>query len=194
MQSGNFEGVIRLINSGEHPDNIRTEQGFCALIACFPCNATHVAARLLKAGANPNVPPDASPDKSYLGHILESSGPGFAQPMLRVFLEAGADPNMPLQVVEGPFPLHYAAAHALAGPASLLASHGANPFARDTVGKTAIDHLLGLPDFQKALLLGAIFPPPVPPDRLDTLIQSLRHEAPDLLAWLEEAWSGDRLS
>lgn len=190
MQSGNPEGVIRLINAGAHPDEIRNEQGFCALMMCLPGDVAHVASRLLKAGANPNVPPPPSQDKTYLGHILECAGAGYSQPMLQAFLVAGADPDMPLHVVEGPRPLHFAASRALAGPAALLAAHGANPFERDEQGKTAIDHLLGLPDFQKALLLGAIFPPPLSPDRLETLLACLPQEEHELLSWLEEAWGG----
>lgn len=190
MQSGNFDGVIKMLRLGIHPDEIHTEQDMCALMACLSNDATQVADRLLKAGAHPDRNPQNSQDMTYLGCLLSRQDPGFNQPMIALLLEHGASPELPI-FQGGPLPLHYAASHALAGPAALLARSGANPFAVDSGGLSALDHALTLPDFKKAILICSLFPPPISRTRLELLLARLPQDDQALLSWLDKTWSAD---
>ena len=190
MQSGNFDGVIKLLSAEVHPDKIHTEQNICALMSCLSNNAIQVADRLLKAGANPDRNPYTNQSFTYLGCLLSRLDPGFNQPMMALFLAHGASPELLLQS-GGPSPLHYAVSNALAGPVAMLVRNGANPFAVDASGFSSLDLALGLPEFQKALLIWALFPPPIARHRLEELLSRLPQDDPALLAWLEKIWSAD---
>ena len=186
MQSGNFAEAGRLLNAGWAPDKLRTAQGASALLCCVTHNDCAFAKRLLQFGANPNRPEGGSQEKTYIGHVLGYEAPRDNQPMLQLLLKFGADPMLAISQ-DGQLPLHFAAANALAGPARILAAKGADPFALDAQGKTAIELAMALPDFQKALTLLALLAPPTTRATMER-IEPFFDQQRELFAWLRDAW------
>lgn len=187
MQSGNFAEAGRLMNSGWKPDDLRTPQGASALLCCVTHNDCVFARRLLQFGANPDRPEGGAQEKTYIGHVLGYEAPRDNQPMLQLLLKFDADPMLPI-TPGGALPLHFAAANALAGPARILAAKGADPFALDEQGKTAIELAMALPDFQKALTLLALVAPPATRSTMDRIEPFFSPEDSGLFAWLRDAW------
>jgi ankyrin repeat protein len=187
MQSGNFAEAGGLLNAGKAPDTLRTSHGASALLCCVAHNDCLFARRLLEFGAHPDRPVGGSQEKTYIGHVLAYEAPRDNQPMLQLLLKHGADPMMPI-VPGGALPLHFAAANALAGPARMLAAKGADPFALDDQGKTAIELAMDLPDFQKALMLLALVAPPATRALMDRLEPFFGPDDQSLFHWLRDAW------
>lgn len=192
MQAGNFDGVIKLLGAKTAPDEIHTIQGHSALMACIANDAVQVAERLLRAGAHPDRSSVGVQDSTYIGCVLRRMLSGFDQPMLRLLLAHKADPNLAIYS-HGPLPLAYAAKHALAGPAAILAQSGADPFAfgddEEGEGLCALDRAFLLPDFQQAAMLWAFFPPPIEPCLMERILDRVPRPNDAMIAWMAQTWT-----
>ena len=152
MGRGDFSEASSLLIQGRHPDELFTPQGSSALMCCIVQNDLTFAQRLLLAGANPDKPQGKNHDKTYLGLILSGCDSNLSQPMLELFLNHNANPNL-ICNSDGDLPLGFTIKNALVGPSKILLDHGADPFITNGQQLNAIHHALHLPDYQKSLML-----------------------------------------
>jgi ankyrin repeat protein len=131
IKSGQRAVAIEMIANKSADVNAAEADGSTPLLWAVNMNDTDLAARLLKAGANPKA-------RNQLGSTpLAEAAVNANTEMIRVLLEAGADPNA--AGPDGQTPLMIVARTANVEAAKLLLAKGANPNVKETQrGQTAL--------------------------------------------------------
>ncbi len=131
IKSGQRATALDIIAKKSADVNAAEADGSTALLWAANLNDADLAARLLKAGANPKV-------RNQLGSTpLGEAALNANTPMIKALLDAGADPNA--AGADGQTPLMIVSRTSNVAAAKLLLDKGANPNAKETQrGQTAL--------------------------------------------------------